>query len=236
MKAVMFAAAQGSRVPHLGANKVLARIDGMSLIERILRIAVAGGVDEIIVVTGYLASEVRAVVDAVQPTLGVSITYAAMPQWEKGNGAAVMAAAPFLDGAFHILMPDHLLDPAIMHEIRARPLPGDGMRMAVDEKLENPKVDFAAVTKILHADGIISNIGKDIAPYNAVAAGVFYCTPAFVSAVSRNISERNDDSMSGGILSLARAGKAEIMEIGGRHWINVDDPAAQRAVTFATVP
>ena len=143
-----------------------------------------------------------------------------------GNGRSLLAAAPLIDGPFHILMSDHLFDPEIMRSLRRVPLPAGSARLAVDSNLKNPYVDLDDVTKVLQVDGLITEIGKTIPSYNVFDTGVFYCTPALIAAIEASIAEHNDDSLSGGMRRLARMGKAETMDIGTRTWIDVDDPAA----------
>src|SRR5581483_1026892 len=146
----------------------------------------------------------------------ISIEYAANTEWHMGNGRSLLAAAPLLDAPFHILMSDHLFDPEIMRDLRAKPLPEVGGRLAVDLNLANPYVDLDDVTKVLHQDGRIKEIGKTIPSYNAFDTGVFYVTPALIDALNESIAESGDDSLSGGIRKLAKRGVMEVQDIGNR--------------------
>jgi len=225
-KAVILAAGRGSRLRELGPSKPLTHVDGIPLIERVIRTAAEGGADGIVVVTGYLGDDVRRFLDALSGRVDISIEYAAHTEWHMGNGRSLLAAAPLLNAPFHVLMSDHLFDPEIMRDLRRTPLPAGSARLAVDSNLQNPYVDLDDVTKVLQQDGLIREIGKTIASYNVFDTGVFYCTPALIAAIEASIVEHNDDSLSGGMRRLARAGKAEVMDIGARTWIDVDDPAA----------
>jgi len=226
VKAVILAAGRGSRLRELGPSKPLTHVDGIPLIERVIRTAAEGGADGIVVVTGYLGDDVRRFLDALSGRVDISIEYAANTEWHMGNGRSLLAAAPLLNAPFHVLMSDHLFDPEIMRDLRRTPLPAGSARLAVDSNLQNPYVDLDDVTKVLQQDGLIREIGKTIASYNVFDTGVFYCTPALIAAIEASIVEHNDDSLSGGMRRLARAGKAEVMDIGARTWIDVDDPAA----------
>jgi 1L-myo-inositol 1-phosphate cytidylyltransferase len=225
-KAVILAAGQGSRLRELGPSKPLTHVDGIPLIERVIRAAAEGGADGIVAVTGYRGDDVRRFLDGLATRVSISIEYADNTEWQKGNGRSLLAAAPLLDGPFHVLMSDHLFDPEIMRALRRTPLPSGAARLAVDRNLKNQYVDLDDVTKVLEVDGLIKEIGKTIPEYNVFDTGVFYCTPALIDAINASIAEHNDDSLSGGMRRLARAGKAEIMDIGSRVWIDVDDPAA----------
>lgn len=226
VKAVILAAGQGSRLRELGPSKPLTHVDGIPLIERVIRTAAEGGADGIIAVTGYRGDDVRRFLDGLAARVSISIEYADNTEWQKGNGRSLLAAAPLIDGPFHVLMSDHLFDPEIMRSLRRMPLPAGSACLAVDSNLKNPYVDLDDVTKVLQVDGLIKEIGKTIPEYNVFDTGVFYCTPALIDAIKASIAEHNDDSLSGGMRRLARMGKAAAMDIGARTWIDVDDPAA----------
>jgi choline kinase len=225
-KAVILAAGQGSRLRELGPSKPLTPVGGTALIERVIRAAVAGGADGIVVVVGYLGDQVRAFLEALAPRVGVPIEIAPNPDWQLANGRSILAAAPYLDGPFHILMSDHLFDPEIMRLLRRTPLPEGAGRLATDANLANPTVDLDDVTKVLHVDGRITAIGKTIPSYNAFDTGVFYVSPALIEGLRASIAAHGDDSLSGGVRMLAAAGRMEAVDIGGRDWIDVDDPKA----------
>jgi 1L-myo-inositol 1-phosphate cytidylyltransferase len=226
VKAVILAAGQGSRLRELGPSKPLTHVDGIPLIERVIRTAAEGGADGIVAVTGYRGDDVRRFLDGLAARVSISIEYADNTEWQKGNGRSVLAAAPLIDGPFHVLMSDHLFDPEIMRSLRRTPLPSGAARLAVDSNLQNPYVDLDDVTKVLAEGGLIKEIGKTIPKYNVFDTGVFYCTPSLIDAIGASIADNNDDSLSGGMRRLARMGKAEVMDIGARTWIDVDDPAA----------
>jgi choline kinase len=225
-KAVILAAGQGSRLRELGPSKPLTHVGGVPLIERVIRSAIEGGADGIVVVVGYLGDQVRAFLDGLAPRVGVPIEIAPNPDWQLSNGRSILAAAPLISAPFHILMSDHLFDPEIMRGLRRTALPAGAGRLATDSNLTNPNVDLDDVTKVLHVDGRITEIGKTIATYNAFDTGVFYVSPALIDAINTSIAESGDDSLSGGVRKLARSGLMEAVDIGSRDWIDVDDPAA----------
>jgi 1L-myo-inositol 1-phosphate cytidylyltransferase len=225
-KAVILAAGQGSRLRELGPSKPLTPLGGTPLIERVIRTAVEGGADGIVVVVGYLGDQVRAFLETLAPRIGVPIEIAENADWRLANGRSILAAAPLIDSPFHILMSDHLFDPEIMRLLRRTPLPAGAGRLATDSNLTSPYVDLDDVTKVLHENGRIQQIGKTIATYNAFDTGVFYVSPALIDMLRASIAEHNDDSLSGGVRKLAASGKMEAVDIGQRDWIDVDDPAA----------
>ncbi|MDG2243793.1 MAG: NTP transferase domain-containing protein [Rhodospirillaceae bacterium] len=225
MKAVILAAGQGTRIRAVGPSKPIVSVQGTALIERVIRSALSGGVTEFVIVTGYNGSVIQEYVNNLANILPCSITCADNPNWHLGNGQSVLAAKPHTDGPFHILMADHIFDPQILNIVRQEPLLNDGARLAVDYRLQNPNVDIDDVTKVLSKEDKIVAIGKQITRFNAFDTGVFWCTPGLFSALEESIISNDDDSLSGGIRTLAAEGKMTCCDIGDRAWIDIDTPA-----------
>ena len=224
--ALILAAGLGSRLRELGDSKPLTSLEGMPLIERIVRSAIEGGVTQFVVVVGYMGDVVRAAMVELSAKVKIPITCVTNEAWNLGNGRSVVAAKALIDGPFHVMMADHIYDPAILRVLRSKPLGDCGARLGVDLNMANPLVDLDDVTKVqLEGDKIV-DIGKRIEKYNAFDTGFFYCTPKLFDAIERSIAEHNDDSLSGGMRELGRHGAAEAMDIGDREWIDVDDPKA----------
>ncbi len=228
VKALILAAGLGSRLRELGNSKPLTMLEGTPLIERIVRQSVDGGVNEFVVVVGYMGDEVTGFLEKLSKELKVSIQCVVNEAWNKGNGRSVLAARDLLNGPFHLMMADHLFDPAILRALRAKQLHEGMVRLAVDTNLSNPWVDLNDVTKVRQQNGRVADIGKNIEQYNAFDTGFFYCTPALFDAIERSISTHNDDSLSGGMRELGRANAVEALDIGALEWIDIDDPKAHR--------
>lgn len=87
--AVVLAAGASRRFGE--ANKLLARIEGRTLIERVVDAVEAGGVGDIVVVTGWDR-------ETVEETLrGRGLRFAHSERWEDGMGAAIGAGIAALD-------------------------------------------------------------------------------------------------------------------------------------------
>jgi choline kinase len=228
VKALILAAGLGSRLRELGNSKPLTLLEGIPLIERIVRQSVEGGVSEFVVVVGYMGDEVTAFLENLSKELKVRIQCVTNDAWNKGNGRSVLAARALLDGPFHLMMADHLFDPAILRALRAKQLHDGKVRLAVDTNLTNPWVDLNDVTKVRQQNGLVADIGKNIEQYNCFDTGFFYCTPALFDAIERSIEKTGDDSLSGGMRELGRANAVEALDIGRLEWIDIDDPKAHR--------
>nr|HID58125.1 hypothetical protein [Desulfobacterales bacterium] len=226
MKCLIVAAGKGSRLWQRGDVKPLVPILGIPLIERVIRSAVEAGLDDFYVVSGYRGERVRTFLDGLARRCRVKITHVINEAWEQGNGLSVLKARKYLNEHFVLLMADHLFDPSIVHELIRQP-PNDGeILLAVDSYTSSPLVDMKDVTRVKIVDGRVSDIGKGLMPFNGFDTGIFLCTPPLFEALEHVMSEDGDTSLSGGVHYLAARGRVKAFDIGGRFWIDVDDPNA----------
>lgn len=93
MKALIIAAGKGSRLGNLTKDKPkpLVRLLGLSLVERVILTAKEVGIDEFIIVIGYLGERIKEKLENGN-RYGVKITYVNSTEWEKGNGVSVLKA------------------------------------------------------------------------------------------------------------------------------------------------
>ena len=176
-------------------------------------------------VSGYRGADLRRALDIFAGRETVSITHVVNDQWTRANGISVLAAKAEIDEPFLLTMCDHLVDPEIFRGLVSAPLQPGTVTLAVDFNIDNPLNDPDDVTRVKCADGRIEHIGKVIRDFNAFDTGVFLCTNIMFAALEASQAE-GDDSISGAINMLARWRKAHIYDIGGRLWIDVDDPTA----------
>ncbi len=223
MKSVIVAAGQGTRLRDHSVIKPLLPIGGVPLIERVIGCGRLAGIDEFVVVSGYRGAELRAALDAFAEREAVRVTHVANEDWQRANGVSLLAARPHLDQPFLLTMCDHLVDPGILRALMAPPVQPDGVTLAVDFDLGNPLIDLHDVTRVLCRDGRIQRIGKLIPDYNAFDTGIFLCAPVMFDALEES-QALGDDSISGAMTVLASWNKAHVRDIGGRVWIDVDDP------------
>jgi CDP-L-myo-inositol myo-inositolphosphotransferase len=123
-------------------------------------------------------------------------------------------------------MADHLFDPSIARELMARPLCDGEIALGVDRNTRNSFIDMEDVTRVKTNGDKILNIGKGLTDFNGFDTGIFKCTPAIFSVLERSAKQDGDTTLSAAVQMLAAAGKAKAVEINGRFWIDVDDPAA----------
>lgn len=228
MKCLIIAAGKGSRLQPKGDSKPLIPLLGVPLIERVIRSALEAGVDEFYVVTGYQGERIRAFLDRLSDRLGIPITTIVNEAWKKENGFSVLKARESLRESFLLLMADHLFDPAIARQLMALPSADGEITLAVDVDPRNSLVDMKDVTRVKREGGKICNIGKGLTDFNGFDTGIFLCTPAIFSALERCVEKHGETTMSGAVRMLAAEGRAKAVDISGRFWIDVDDPAAFR--------
>ena len=88
---VVLAAGRSERLAGVtgGGSKALVRVGGLSLVERAVRGLLAEGVERVIIVVGYQAGPVAAVVNRLAPG---SVRAVFAEAWELGNGLSLSAA------------------------------------------------------------------------------------------------------------------------------------------------
>ena len=228
MKCLIIAAGKGTRLKSKGEVKPLVPILGVPLIERVIRTAIEGGVDDFYIVLGYQAEKIETFLNQLSQILNIPITTIKNDDWEKENGYSVLKAKKFINEPFILLMSDHLFDYSILEGLKKEQISEDEIILAVDCNLESNKlVDIDDVTKVLIEDeNKITAIGKNISNYNAYDTGIFLCSPALFHAIEEVFLSTGDSTLSGGIRILSGNGNAKTFDIQNKYWIDVDDEKA----------
>ncbi len=225
--ALIIAAGRGSRFKDETANrpKPLIEFAGTPLIIHVMKNARAAGINRFTVITGYIGGLLEEFLGHAAESMsgGVEVRCIHNPQWERPNGISVLRAGGLMPEMFALMMSDHIFDPHILERLQSRPLEPGCCRLAVDFNPAGvPDLDDA--TKVATLDGLILNIGKKLANFNAVDTGVFLCTDGIFPALEASVAA-GGESLSDGIRELARRGKMEAMDIGGLFWRDIDDEA-----------
>ena len=224
MKCLIIAAGQGVRMREKGEIKPLIAIKGVPLIEHVIERARRAGMEDFLIVSGYRGAELRKALDAFSRRERVHITHVLNERWDRGNGVSVLTSKQYLGGPCLLTLCDHLVDPDILRALMVEATPG-AVTLAVDFNIDNPLNNLEDVTRVRCANGRIEHIGKVIRDFNAIDTGVFLCDPIMFDALEASQAQ-GDDSISGAINVLAGWGKAHILDIGNRSWVDVDDPIA----------
>lgn len=226
MQGLIVAAGQGTRLRGVAPSKPLAEVGGAPLIEHVARAAMAGGVSELVVVTGYRPEPLEAFLEDLGERLAIPVRAVRNPDWPGANGLSVLAAARFLPGDFALLMSDHLFDPAILAGLIGGRPDGAALTLAVDRRIGNPQLDLDDATKVELDGERIVRIGKTLENYQAVDTGIFVAGAALFEALDRALADGGIGSLSEGVQRLADQGRAHAFDSGSRWWLDVDDEAA----------
>lgn len=240
MDALIIAAGWGSRLRSLAPIKPLVPVRGIPLIEIAVRQVVRAGATRVVVVTGYRGEEVEAILSGISRSLHVGIEACRIEDWSRPNGYSVMAGAARIRGNYLLVMADHILSDPILSGLVARDAPADGVRLAIDRRTTNPRIDPDDATWVaLDERAQIRAIGKDILSYHAVDCGAFLASPALAAAIAYAIAEGRSGSLSDGVQHLADQGRGATLDVGENWWIDVDDPhayALAEAEVFQSLP
>jgi 2-aminoethylphosphonate-pyruvate transaminase len=201
----------------------LTTVGGATLIERTLGVLAAVGVQQIAITTGWRGAELRrAITDSprIAPSIKRSITYFDNPHWERPNGLSVQAARPFLTERTLLVMADQIAAPALLHELVTLPSPADQTVLCIDRDLARV-FDIEDATKVELAGDRVRGIGKDLAQYQAVSAGLFVMSPTLLAALDSLV----EPSLTQGVAAAAARGLVTAHDVGTKLWQDVDSPA-----------
>lgn len=235
MKAVILAAGEGSRFRRTVANvpKPCWNLLGLTLIERTVRTAAAAGCEEAVVVTGYAADQVESLLAGRDEQgrgyrLPIPVRCVRAKEWQRGNGASLLAAADAVQGErFILLMADHLLDASICRQAveSARSLDDNGVLLLVDTRLQEVH-DLDEATKVRIDGRRITAIGKELESYDGVDTGVFVGGPAFFAALKAVDDGEGPLTLTAAAAWLASEGRLLAEPVASGWWIDVDDAQA----------
>lgn len=221
--AVVIAAGAGTRLRRTSANgdllKPLTPVLGVPLVVRTLGTLRDRGVRRVVVVTGYRAEELTSLLLADARLDGLDLEFVLNPDWQRQNGLSVLSARGHVNGKpFFLSMADHLYSGRVLDALGRTLPPGADLALAVDRRVGEVLDLDDAVRVRVDGGGRITAIGKGLAPFDAVDTGVFLCTAALFRALSAELSERGDCSLSDGVRRLAAAGRARAVEVPEDAW------------------
>jgi len=207
VKALIIAAGRGSRLNETTKDipKALIPLLGLPLIERAILTTKEAGINEYVIVVGYLGEKIKVFLGN-GDRFRVKIGYIENEEWQKSNGVSVLKAKKLLNENFFLLMSDHIFDARILKGLVNYYMKGTVV-LAVDRR--EPLTDD---TKVLEKNGKIVDIGKDIQESNCIDTGIFLCSPKIFS-YAEDAAKESKTELSEGILRAAENGDAEIFDI-----------------------
>lgn len=179
---------------------------GLSLIERVILTARQVGIDEFVIVIGYLGEKIKEKLGNGN-RYGVKIAYIENKEWEKGNGVSVLKAKKALNENFVLLMSDHIFDDRILKELINYDTKSSVV-LAIDRRKP-----LLGDTKVLEKEGRkIADIGKNIEESNCIDTGIFLCSPKIFHYIEETVKEGKTE-LAHGIAKAAKNKDAKIFDI-----------------------
>lgn len=233
MHALIVAAGYGSRLRAVSPSKPLTLVNGIPLIERVLRAARDGGVTGFTVVTGHEGDRLERHLALASVTLGVPVRCVRTADWSLPNGHSVLTGADAIGPRRHLLMmADHLIAPRLIETVIAAP--PAALTLGVDRRLDNSLVDMDDVTRVRTDGTRIVAIGKHLPDFDCFDTGVFAVDADFHDALRASVAATGAASISAGVATLAASGAARVVDVGDAWWLDVDDPRALEQAEAAT--
>ncbi|MEX2236527.1 MAG: NTP transferase domain-containing protein [Dehalococcoidia bacterium] len=219
MKGVILAAGNGSRLGGLTANvpKALLDIAGRPLVDYTIDSMLEAGVDEIIVVSGYLAETLEG--DLRERRRDVRFTFAHNPDYHRANGYSLRRARRAIgNDSFILTMADHMLSSELLDRLARGALGQDAV--AVDYSPKDLDCIAEATRVLVNEENYVVAIRKDLDPWSGLDAGAFHLTPRVFEAMD----DLPDDSQLSAILQrhVALGSALRAVDISGAFWMDVD--------------
>lgn len=219
-QSVILAAGHGQRIgsQEHGVPKPLMRVAGRPLLEYALEQAAAAGCEEALIVVGNGRGIVEGYLHSAETPLAVRAVH--NPAYHHPNGISLLAAEPLLKGPFYLQMSDHLFGESVLPMLGAvEGSPDHSLRLLVDRSpLYSDEED---ATKVCLAQGMITEIGKELQSWDAVDTGCFLLDGRVFEAL-RKVKRAEETSVTAGMQQLIAAGllAADLLE--GVAWVDVD--------------
>ncbi len=195
--------------------KTLLRIAGRHLLELVLSILRCAGADEVTIVAHpYWAT----IYEELAATIFARYTIVVNYHWWLENGYSLVLALRETPYDYAVaVMADHIVHPEIVRRVAA--WRGDGAAVGCDR---SPKlVDIDEATKVYSTGVQITSIGKELKHYTCIDVGVLgFKRDTVLKATSSN----ENLSVSGIVQTLAEKGYAEIVDVTGLPWRDIDTP------------
>jgi len=228
MKAVIVAAGKGTRLSTTETlPKPLTPILGVPLLVRVIRNALLGGANKVVVVLGYRAEEIQKELQRLPDNIKKNIEIIFNKRFEESNGLSILSAEEIVkDEDFLVLMSDHLAPPTVISSLIDFHVPVGGAVLAVDTRInEIPDLDDATKVVTVTEESClkIKKIGKTLNEFVSIDMGCFKMTQGIFSAL-RESESRGDTSISGAIKILSERGVMNALIIDNAEWVDVDTP------------
>ncbi|MEX2225798.1 MAG: phosphocholine cytidylyltransferase family protein [Dehalococcoidia bacterium] len=219
MQAVIIAAGDGGRLYPLTSDtpKPLLKLRGRPIINHVLDALRTAGVNDVVVVLGYRGEQIRRALDDLSPC-GMRIRFVENEEFMLGNARSLWSARTVVDGSFVLAMADHLVEPDLARALIDN---ADGRCRLAVEHTHGADTRAGEATLAHVREGLVIDLGKGIAEWNALDTGMFWCTPGIFDTMTPDLR----DGEAGAVFAtLARSGGLDAVDVSGYRWIDIDTP------------
>lgn len=224
MKGIILAAGDGDRLGILTQRnpKALLDVDGWPLIGYPITAQAMAGIEEIAIIVGYLGDRIWEVLgDGSQ--FGVRLSYIPNDDYWGGNAVSVHKAHQWVQGAPVVLcMADHVIAEGLVKRLVEN---GPAEETLCVDHSPGEYLNIDEATKVaLDGDGCISDIGKDLARWDALDTGVFLLTGRFFHFLDGLVRRHGlGVEMSDAIrLFVGQGHRFRTCDVSGCFWMDVD--------------
>ncbi len=217
VSAVILAAGEGSRLGQ--PSKPLARVGGVSLLERAIVTVRSVGVTRVIVVVGHAKEAVERFVSS----RGLDVELIENEHFSAGNGSSAVAGGQVAGRRFLLMMGDHVVEPAAIVRMISCRAP---FAVAVDSRPAYCDVEEA--TKVRIVDGAVVAVARDLDPWDAVDAGIFVCDKSVVEIAERALAAGEGTWNDVKRHWIEDGRRLDAVDLAGSFWIDVDTPEDAR--------
>lgn len=225
-KAVVLAAGVGTRLRPLTQRtpKALLPVGRRALIDYTLDALAEAGVREAVVVTGHGEEQLRGALRGAGHD--IRLTFVSNPEYRREASLSLRAARPAVGSEpFLLVVTDHLLSAGLLRRLlEAR----DGVSLLACDFEPAPHHDVAEATRVRVAKPVggglpvITAIGKDVCPYDALDTGAFLLQPQAWEALD---AAPEGCDLSTVITELTRRHGILAVDVTGEFWFDVDTQA-----------
>src|ERR687892_2146045 len=214
---VVLAAGSGLRLAR--DSKPLARVAGVTLLERAVWALRRAGLERVVAVVGHRGDEVRRfVADHALP-----VELVENPDYLRGNGSSALVGGRAAGGRFVLMMVDHVVEPEVIARLLGRDEP---FVAAVDTA--PAYCDREEATKVRLVGDHVVAVSRSLDGYEAVDAGLFACGPVVLAAAERALEEGAVSWNDVKRRYLGAGGAITAVDLRGGFWIDVDTPGDLR--------
>ena len=240
MKGLILCAGVGSRFGSYThkQHKLLLTVHDVPIIDYTLRAFARSGVDEVGLITGFMADQINAWVGD-GSRYGLKVRYIFNSDYKLGNAVSLQVSQTFTNGqAFMLSMGDHMVSSNLLTNVIEYSANSTNNVLGVDFNLNSRSVQEA--TRVLVGpEQRISSIGKRIRKWNGIDSGVFRFNSDIHGLIDQWIAcdSTGRFELSGALdYSIKQGGLLKSCDISGSYWHDVDNMEDLNYLRMAGLP